>query len=52
MTQVEILGPKRSGAEWKILLPDRIRIMAVIFRRSRDNLEKVGPVKNRVEPDK
>jgi hypothetical protein len=52
MTKVEVIALKRSGTEWKMMLPDSIRIMAETFRRTGQDAQKAGPVKDRVDPDK
>ena len=52
MVQVEVVSLKRSGTEWKVLLPDSIRILAETFSRLGGNVERAGPVKERVLPDK
>jgi hypothetical protein len=52
MTQVEVVTLKRSDKEWKLLLPDSVRIMAESFRRIDQEVEKSGPVIDRAEPDK
>ena len=52
MVQVEVVSLKRSGTEWKVLLPDSIRILADTFSRLGANVERAGPVKERALPDK
>jgi hypothetical protein len=52
MTQVEVVGLKRSGTEWKMMLPDSVRIMAETFRRTGWDTEKSGPVTDRAVPEK
>jgi hypothetical protein len=52
MTQVEVVALKRSGTEWKMMLPDSVRIMAETFRRTGQDVQKSGPVKDRADPDK
>ncbi|MBO0699245.1 MAG: hypothetical protein J2P46_12685 [Zavarzinella sp.] len=52
LTRVEVIALKRSGREWKILLPDVVRIMADTFRRTGPAVQKSGPVKDCAEPDK
>ena len=52
MTKVEVMALKRSGTEWKVMLPDVVRIMAETFTRTGQNTQKAGPVKNRADPDK
>jgi hypothetical protein len=52
MAQVEVVSLKRSGTEWKMLLPDSVRIMAETFGRAAGNVQRAGPVKDRVLPDK
>ena len=52
MTKVEVIALKRSGTEWKVMLPDVIRIMAETFGRTEQNIQKSGPVKHTVNPDK
>lgn len=52
MTQVGVVALKRSGTEWKMMLPDSVRIMAETFRRIGWDTQKTGPVKDRADPDK
>jgi hypothetical protein len=52
MTQVGVVALKRSGTEWKMMLPDSVRIMAETFRRTGQDTQKSGPVKDRADPDK
>jgi len=52
MTKVEVIALKRSGTEWKMMLPDVVRIMAETFTRTGQNTQKSGPVKDRADPDK
>jgi hypothetical protein len=52
MTQAEVVSVKRSGTEWKVLLPDSVRILAETFSRLGGKVERSGPVKDRVNPDK
>ena len=52
MTKVEVIALKRSGTEWKMMLPDVVRIMAETFGRTGQNTQKSGPVKDRADPDK
>lgn len=52
MTQVEVIALKRSGTEWKMMLPDSVRIMAETFGRTGQDVQKSGPVKDRPDPDK
>lgn len=51
LTRVEVVALKRSGTEWKLMLPDVVRIMADTFRRT-GPAAKSGPVTERAEPDK
>lgn len=51
-TKVEVVSLKRSGAEWKLLLPDVVRIMAETFRRTRPDAQQSGPATDRADPDK
>src|SRR5262249_18228184 len=52
MTKVEVIALKRRGTEWKMMLPDVVRIMAETFGRNGRNTQKSGPVKDRADPDK
>ena len=52
MTKVEVVELKRSGTEWKMELPDVVRLMAKTFSLSAPGVQKAGPVIDRVEPDK
>jgi hypothetical protein len=52
ITKVEVVALKRSGTEWKMMLPDVVRIMAEMFTRTGQNTQKSGPVKDRADPDK
>ncbi len=53
MTKVEVIALKRSGTEWKMMLPDVIRIMAeTLTRIGQPNMQKSGPVKDRADKDK
>jgi hypothetical protein len=52
MTQVEVIALKRSGTEWKMMLPNSVRIMAETFRRTGQDVQKSGPVTDRPDPDK
>jgi hypothetical protein len=52
MTKVEVIALKRSGTEWKMMLPDVVRLMAEMFTRTGQNTQKSGPVKDRADPDK
>src|SRR5262249_39690734 len=52
MTQVEVVAWKRSGTEWKMMLPDSVRIMAETFRRTGQDAQKSGSVTDRADPDK
>jgi len=52
MTQVEVVALKRSGTEWKMMLPDSVRIMAETFRPTEQDAQKSGPVRDRPDPDK
>jgi hypothetical protein len=51
-TRVELITLKRSDKEWRMLLPDVVRIMAETFKRTGQNTQKSGPVKDRADPDK
>jgi hypothetical protein len=52
LTNVEVIALKRSGTEWKLMLPDVVRTMADTFRRIGQDTQKSGPVKDRINPDK
>ena len=52
MTQVEVVALKRRGTEWKMMLPDSVRIMAETFRPTEQDAQKSGPVRDRPDPDK
>ncbi|HEV3145001.1 MAG TPA: hypothetical protein VGZ47_14010 [Gemmataceae bacterium] len=52
MTKVEVIALKRSGAEWKIMLPDVVRTMADTIRRTGQDVQKSGPVQDLPKPDK
>jgi len=53
MTKVEVIALKRSGTEWKMMLPDVVRTMAETFTRTPgQNTQKSGPVKDRADLDK
>jgi hypothetical protein len=52
MTRVEVVALKRSGPEWKMLLPHSVRVMAETFKRTGQDTQKSGPVKDRADPDK
>src|SRR4029077_12886181 len=48
ITKVEVIALKRSGAEWKMMLPDVVRTMADTFQRT---LQIGNPEQKRVVPD-
>jgi hypothetical protein len=52
MTKVDVIALKRSGTEWKMMLPDVVRTMAETFTRTGQNMQKSGPVIDRVKSDK
>jgi hypothetical protein len=52
ITRVELITLKRSDKEWRMMLPDVVRIMAETFKRTGQNTQKSGPVKDRADPDK
>jgi hypothetical protein len=52
MNRVEVVALKRNGTGWKLLLPDSVRILAETFKRTRPDVERSGPVKDRADPDK
>jgi hypothetical protein len=52
MTKVEVIALKRTGTEWKLMLPDVVRIMAETFARTGQNTQQSGPVKDRADPEK
>lgn len=52
LTQMEVITLKRSGGEWKIMLPDTVRILADSLQRSGTNVEKSGPVQDTPKPKK
>ena len=52
MTKVEVIALKRSGTEWKMMLPDVVRIMAETFGRTGQSTQKSGPVKDRADAEK
>ncbi len=52
VTRVEVVTLKRTGAGWKLLLPDVVRVMAETYRRAALATQKAGPVKDRADPDK
>ena len=51
-TKVEVIALKRSGTEWKMMLPDVVRIMAETFTRTGQitKMQKSDPVRD--NPDK
>jgi hypothetical protein len=51
MTKVEVIALKRNGAEWKMVLPEVVRIMAETFGRAGQNTQKSGPDTDRADPD-
>jgi hypothetical protein len=45
VTKVEVISLKRSGTEWKVLLPDAVREVADTFRRTlQKGAAKTGPL--------
>jgi hypothetical protein len=52
MTKVEVITLKRRDAEWKMLLPEVVRIMAETFGRNGHDTQQSGPVTDRADPDK
>jgi hypothetical protein len=53
LTKVDVVTVKRSGKEWKIMLPDVVRVMADTFRRTlQARPVKSGPVTDSAEADK
>jgi hypothetical protein len=51
--KVEVVQLKQSGREWKILLPEVIRVMADMIPRMLNNEpQQSGPVTDRPKPDK
>jgi hypothetical protein len=52
MNRVEVVELKRSGAEWQLILPDSVRVLAETFRRTGQDTQKSGPVRDRADPDK
>jgi hypothetical protein len=52
MSQVGVVALKRSGTEWKMMLPDSVRILAETYRRIGWETQKSGPVRDRADPDK
>jgi uncharacterized protein (TIGR03067 family) len=51
LTKVEVIALKRSGAQWKMVLPDLVRIMAETSGRTGQNTQTSGPVKDRADPE-
>jgi hypothetical protein len=52
LTRVEVVELRRSDTDWKLMLPDVVRIMAETFGRTGRNTQRSGPVKDRPDPDK
>lgn len=51
LTKVEVVELRRSGAAWKMMLPDVVRIMAESFDW-RQKVGRAGPVTDHADPDK
>ena len=51
MTKAEVVTLRRSGAEWKIMLPDVVRIMAETLQRMAPNADSTTK-QDRPKPDK
>jgi hypothetical protein len=52
VTKVDVIALKRSGTEWKLMLPDVVRTMAETLGRTAQDTQKSGPVRDRADPDK
>ena len=53
VTKVEVITLKRSGAEWKMMLPEVIQVMAETFTRTLNpGTVQSGPITDRPEADK
>jgi hypothetical protein len=52
MNRIDVVSLKRSGTQWKLMLPDSVRAMAEMFKRTGRDVQKSGPVKDRADPDK
>jgi hypothetical protein len=52
VTKVDVITMKRSGAEWKMMLPDVVRTMAETLGRTAQDIQKSGAVRDRANPDK
>jgi hypothetical protein len=50
LTKVELITLKRSGPEWRLLLPDAVRGLAEHFRRS--GTPTTGPATDSPDPDR
>jgi hypothetical protein len=53
VNRVEIVPVKRSGTEWKMMLPEVIQVMAETVKRTLEiGPAKSGPVSDTNKPDK
>jgi hypothetical protein len=53
LTKVDVVTVKRSGKEWKLMLPEVVRVMADTFRRTlQAGPDKSGTVTDSAEADK
>jgi hypothetical protein len=53
VNKIEVITLKRSGAQWKPMLPEVIKVLAETFQRTlQSGAQKSGPVTDTIKPEK